>query len=218
MEKDKKYASLFRYTVGEDIANAISHGIAAVASFIGLIYLVYVASTKGTVTDVIVYSIFGTSLILMFLMSTLYHAILHSTTRDVFKRLDHSFVFILILGTYTPYTFTALNTTASYVVYGLLSVLTLAAVLINSIFVSKSKIFTAVIAVFMGWLSVALIKDLYSSLDHNFFIFLLMGGIFYTVGAVIYAVSKFKYHHFIWHLFVIFGAISHFISIAFYIL
>jgi len=216
--KNKKYDSLFRYTIGEDIANAVSHGIAALASFVGLIYLVYVASTKGTVADVFIYSIFGTALVLTFLMSTLYHAIFHSTTRDVFKRLDHSFVFILILGTYTPYTFTALNTTESYIVYGLLSALTLAAVLINSIFVSKSKIFTAVIAVFMGWLSVALVRDLYSALEPEFFVFLLMGGIFYTVGAVIYAVSKFKYHHFIWHIFVILGAVSHFISIAFYIL
>lgn len=213
-----KYDSLFKYTVGEDIANAVSHGVGAIASFIGLIYLVYVSSVKGTVTDVIVYSIFGTSLISMFLMSTLYHAIFHATTRDVFKRLDHSFVFILILGTYTPYVFTALNTVESYIIYAVLSVLTLAAVLLNSIWISKFKIATVIIAIFMGWLSMLLVRDLYSALNPNFFIFLLAGGIFYTVGAVIYAVSKFKYHHFIWHLFVIFGALCHFISIAFYIL
>lgn len=213
-----KYDSLFRYTIGEDIANAVSHGVGAIASFIGLIYLVYIASTKGTVQDVVIYSIFGTSLISMFLMSTLYHSIFHATTRDVFKRLDHSFVFILILGTYTPYVFTALNTIESYIIYGVLSVLTLAAVLVNSIWVSKSKIATVVIAIFMGWLSVLLVRDLYSTLNPNFFIYLIAGGIFYTVGAVIYAVSKFKYHHFVWHIFVILGALSHFVSIAFYIL
>lgn len=213
-----KYDSLFKYTVGEDIANAVSHGLGAIASFIGLIYLVYVASTKGTVSDVIVYSIFGTSLIMMFMMSTLYHSIFHSTTRDVFKRLDHSFVFILILGTYTPYVFTALNTTESYIIYILLSVLTLGAVLLNTIWISRFKIATVIIAIFMGWLSVLLVRDLYTVLDPRFFFFLLSGGVFYTVGAVIYAVSKFKYHHFVWHIFVILGALSHFISIAFYIL
>jgi len=213
-----KYDSLFRYTVGEDIANAVSHGVAAIASFIGLIFLVYVASTKGDISDVIVYSIFGTTLIMMFLMSTLYHAIFHATTRDVFKRLDHSFIFVLILGTYTPYVFTALNTMESYIIYGVLSVLTIMAILINSIWISKFEIATVVIAIFMGWLSMLLVRDLYNALHPEFFIFLLMGGIAYTVGAVIYAVSKFKYHHFIWHIFVILGAICHFISIAFYIL
>lgn len=212
------YKSLFKYTLGEDIANAVSHGIAAIASYFGLIYLVFVATEKGTVRDVVVYSIFGTALILMFLMSTLYHAIFHATTRDVFKRLDHSFVFILILGTYTPYVFTALNTVESYIIYGVLSVLTILAVVMNSVWISKSKVATVIIAIFMGWLSVLLVRDLYHALDPQFFVFLLAGGIFYTVGAIIYAVSKFKYHHFIWHIFVILGALSHFISIAFYIL
>lgn len=214
----KRYDSLFKYTIGEDIANAVSHGVAALASHVGLIYLVYVAATKGTVMDVVVYSIFGTTLILMFLMSTLYHSIFHATTRDVFKRLDHSFVFVLILGTYTPYVFTALNTVESYIIYGILGCLTILAVVMNSIWVQKSKIATVIIAIFMGWVSVLLIRDLYHALDPQFFVFLLAGGIFYTVGAIVYAVSKFKYHHFIWHIFVILGALTHFISIAFYIL
>ncbi len=212
------YKSLFRYSVGEDIANAVSHGVAAIASYFGLIYLVYVAATKGTVKDVFVYAIFGTSLILMFLMSTLYHAIFHATTRDVFKRLDHSFVFVLILGTYTPYVFTALNTVESYIIYGVLAVLTILAVVMNSVWISKSKIATVIIAIFMGWLSILLVRDLSATLDPIFFRYLLAGGIFYTVGAIIYAVSTFKYHHFVWHIFVVLGALSHFVSIAFYIL
>jgi len=167
---------------------------------------------------VIVYSIFGTTLFLTFLMSTLYHGILHETTRDVFKRLDHSFVFILILGTYTPYIFTALNTKEAYIIYGVLSTLTISAVVIKSMFVSRYKILTVIIAIGMGWMAMLLVKDLYNTLEKEFFIFLLLGGMFYTVGAIIYAFSNFKYHHFIWHLFVIGGAFSHFISVAFYIL
>ncbi len=209
---------LYKYSIGEDIANAVSHGVASIFSYVGLVYLVYVAATKGTIVDVIAFSIYGTTLLFLFLMSTLYHAIFHDTTRSIFKRLDHCAIFVLITGTYVPFTFTLLQSTSSYIILGILTVVSILGIVLKVIFINKMKIAGLVIYISMGWLIIFEIKPLIESLSKTGMYFLIAGGVIYTVGAIIYAISKFKFHHFIWHIFVFLAAVCHYIVIAFYLL
>ncbi len=209
---------LYKYTVQEDIANAISHGIGALFAYIGLIFLVYTSSINGSIKDVISFSIYGTSLIFMFLMSTLYHAIFHDMTRSIFKRLDHSAIFVLIAGTYVPFTFTVIDNMLSYIILAILIVIAISGIVLKTFFVGKYKRISTLVYVIMGWLIIFEIKPLIGNLNVYALIFLVAGGVIYTLGAIIYAISKFKYHHFIWHLFVLCAAICHYIVIAFYIL
>ncbi len=209
---------LYKYTVKEDIANAISHGIGAIFAYIGLIYLVYVSSTKGDIVDVVSFSVYGTSLIFMFMMSTLYHAIFHDTTRSIFKRLDHCAIFILITGTYVPFTFCVLDTTLSYIILGILGAIAVAGITLKAFFTGRFKILSTVIYILMGWLIILEIKPLAENLNKYALSFLIAGGLLYTLGAIIYALCKFKYHHFVWHLFVMLAAFFHYIVIAFFLL
>ncbi len=208
---------LYKYTVGEDIANAISHGVSAIFAYVGLIYLVYTSAINGSTIDVIAFSIYGTSLLFMFLMSTLYHAIFHDMTRSIFKRLDHSAIFVLIAGTYVPFTFTVINDLMSYIILGVLVLIAILGIVLKTFFVGRFKVVSTLVYVFMGWLIIFEIKPLISNLSQNALIFLVAGGVIYTLGAIIYAISKFKYHHFVWHIFVTLAAICHYIVIAFYI-
>ncbi len=209
---------LYKYTIGEDIANAISHGIAALVAYVGLIYLVYTSAMKGTFTDVISFSIYGTTLLFMFLMSTLYHAIFHDMTRSIFKRLDHSAIFVLIAGSYVPFTFTVIKSTFSYAILAVLIIIAIMGIVLKTFFVGKYKKISTLIYIVMGWLIIFEIKPLIDNLNNHALTFLIAGGVIYTLGALVYALSKFKYHHFVWHLFVIIAAFCHYIVIAFYTL
>jgi len=168
--------------------------------------------------DVIAFAFYGVTLFLMMLMSTLYHGIRHYTTRSVFKRLDHSFVFILILGTYTPFVFSAAKTNSAYILYGVLVLITILGIVFKTLFIGKYNILSTLAYVIMGWLSVILMGQIVNNIPYMGVVYLIIGGVIYTIGALIYAFSKFKYHHFIWHLFVLAGAIIHYIAVAYYIL
>lgn len=216
--KQHDLKKLFPYTIGEDIANSISHGVAALIASVLNVYLIYNASISGNITAVITFALYGYAVLLMFLMSCLYHGIRHVTTRDVFKRLDHSFIFILILATYCPIVFVGLHSQLSYIIFILLSIITVLGVVFKVFFVGKFKIISTVIFIAMGWISVILIPQINDILPKEFLYFLIAGGLAYTLGAVVYALGKFKYHHFIWHLFVIAGVFLHYYGILFYLL
>ena len=204
-------AVLYRYTVKEDIFNAVSHGVGVLISYIGLIYLVSISSTTR---EVVAVSVYATCLLLMFLFSTLYHAIFNDMARSILKRLDHCGIFLLITASYVPFTFLVLNTTASYIIFSILIVLTIIGIVIKVFYVGKFKKISTLVFVIMGWLIVFQIQDIYNGLSMETFVYLVLGGVLYTVGAIFYALANFKYHHFIWHLFVLAAAICHFISIA----
>jgi hemolysin III len=218
MKNKDKFAKLFPYSTAEDIANAITHGISTLLAYAGLIYLIHVATLKGTTGDVIAFAVFGSSMIFMFLMSTLYHAIIHITTRDVFKRLDHSAIFIFILGTYVPYIFSALKTNQAYATFAILAAVSVMGIIIKTVWSGKYKILMTFLFIAMGWAALYIMPDLIEELPRNGWLYLMFGGVSYTVGALIYAFAKFKYAHTVWHLFVMGGALFHYLSIAFYLL
>lgn len=213
VEKSK----LFPYSINEDIANSISHGIAALIVAILNVYLIYRASVSGSMVAVITFAIYGYTVFLMFLMSCLYHGIRHYTTRDVFKRLDHSFIFLLILATYCPIVFVGIKTPLAYIVFTVLSIITIIGIIFKVFFAGRFKVLSTVIFILMGWAAVLLIPQILTTLSSQFMFYLVLGGIFYTLGAIIYALGKFPYHHFIWHLFVMAGAFAHYYAILMFL-
>lgn len=196
-------------SLGEMIANAISHGVGFLLAVAGLVLLLVRSSGAPEVISSIV---FGFSMMMLYISSTLFHSFPEKMKRTftVFQRLDHSSIFLLISGTYTPFLILLVNNVRGYVLLGLLWTLTIVGIVFKSIWIDKFKIIHLIIYLFMGW-SVILVKDdFFANIDN--YTFVLIGGISYTLGVAFY-IAKFKYAHFIWHLFVLGGTFFHFLAI-----
>jgi len=202
-------------SLGELIANAVSHGIGVIFAITALVLLIVKASSLSEILSSLA---FGIALVMLYLSSTLYHSFPERmrTVSKVFQRFDHSSIFILIAGTYTPLLVLLVGTVEAYVLLVFLWTLTILGIVMKSIWIDKFQSIHLLIYLFMGWSVIFIAKDVFSGLGSEF-IFVLLGGIFYTVGVAFY-VSKFKYSHFIWHLFVLGGSISHFICVYGYLL
>lgn len=213
------------YSVGEEIFNSITHGIGAALSIAALvILLVFTVINGGTALDIVGIAIYGATLIILYTMSTLYHAITNKKAKSVLRIIDHSSVYILIIGSFVPYIFTVLKNHGIkpwIVLFSIVFIAILGTVL-YSIFRQKIKIFNIASYMAMGWAVSFLIPDLIEIFKANnimyCFYFLLAGGISYTAGIIFYAIKKIKYFHSIWHLFVLAGSILQFFAILLYIL
>ena len=197
-------------SLGELIANAISHGLGVLFAITALISLLLRSDTTPEIVSSIV---FGSSLILLYLCSTLFHSFPEKMKRvyTVFQRLDHSSIFILITGTYTPFLVIAVNNLPGYLLLGILWAITIVGIVFKSIWIDKFKYVHLALYLLMGWSVLFVFNDLVNGVG-DALLYILFGGISYTVGVAFY-VSKFKYAHFVWHLFVLGGSVFHFISI-----
>ncbi|MFK5883897.1 MAG: hemolysin III family protein [Candidatus Izemoplasma sp.] len=202
-------------SLGELIANAVSHGFGVLLSITALVLLLVKSNTLEETLATLIFSI---SLILLYLSSTLFHSFPEKmeTVVSVFQRFDHSGIFLLITGTYTPFLILALGTKSAYILLGVLWTLTLIGVILKSIWIQKYKYVHLAMYLIMGWSIVFIFNDM-KAIMGNELLFLIIGGLSYTIGVVFY-VSKFKYQHFIWHLFVLTGSIFHFLCIYLYLL
>jgi hemolysin III len=209
----KNEASSRQYSVGEEIASAITHGIGAAMSIAALILLLVRASALGNALAVLSVSIYGISLILLYSMSTLYHSLTHARAKRVFKVLDHSSIYLLIAGTYTVYTLVALGNTLGLWIFGIVWGLAVLGVALEAFWVNRSKIISALLFLAMGWIVIFAIGPVRKALSPLSFNLLVSGGIAYTVGAIVYALKRIKWTHPLWHLFVLAGSILHFFSI-----
>lgn len=208
----KTYRNL---TIGEEIFNGITHGIGTLLSIAALVILIVAAVTKGNVWHIVSFSIFGGTLVLLYLSSTLYHSITNVNVKNIFARLDHASIFLLIAGTYTPFLLTTLRGSLGWTLFGVIWGLAITGVVIRSIYLNKFRKLMVGIYVGMGWLFVSAIVPLINSLSLTSIIFLFAGGLFYTVGVVFYVWRDLKFGHGIWHLFVLAGSISHFFSVLY---
>lgn len=197
-------------SLGELIANAISHGVGVLFAITFLVMLIIRA--EGT-TEVLSSLVFGVSMIILYLSSTLFHSFPEKMKRvyNVFQRLDHSSIFLLITGTYTPFLLLVAHNTKGYILLGVLWFITIVGIVFKSIWIKKFQYVHLALYVIMGWSIVFVWNDISSQLG-NSFLFILLGGISYTFGVIFY-VSRFKYAHFVWHIFVLSGSILHFIAI-----
>ncbi|KLO23795.1 hemolysin D [Marinitoga sp. 1197] len=207
-----------KYTKGEEIANSITHGIGAILSLVALVILIIFSSINGTFLQTISVTIYGISLFLLYLASTLYHSIQHKKTKQILEIIDHSSIYLLIAGTYTPFTLVTLNGKIGWSIFIIVWILALIGIILKPFFVKKFRIISTLLYIGMGWMIIFAIKPLISSLPLGGIIWLVMGGLLYTVGAIFYIWRKLPYSHMIWHLFVLGGSISHFIAVFFYVL
>ncbi len=208
-----------RYTAAEEIWNSITHGIGTGLAIAALVILVvrsvYLAPQAMKSYFVTGYSIFGSSLILLYLMSTLYHALTPYGAKKVFSIFDHSSIYILIAGTYTPFCLTALQGPVGWTIFGIIWVLAIMGVVFYAVFGNRLRFLSVIMYILMGWLIIFAIKPMKKSLPQESLAFLISGGASYTIGVVFYALKKIRYSHCIWHLFVLGGSILHFFSLFF---
>jgi len=217
MTKEKEYA-LPRQSLGEEIANSITHGIGAALATAALTILLVFAALKGDVWSVVSFAIYGTSLVLMYTSSTLYHAFTHKKAKQYFRIMDHSAIFLLIAGTYTPITLLPLrDTNWGWTIFGLIWGMAILGILFKLMFYGKLEKLSVIFYVLMGWLAVIAIKPMLANLPIGLLIWIAIGGLSYTIGIIFYAWNKLPYSHSIWHLFVLGGSIAHFFGILLYL-
>ncbi|OGQ93886.1 MAG: hemolysin D [Deltaproteobacteria bacterium RIFOXYA12_FULL_61_11] len=209
---------LVPYPLGEEIANSVIHGIGTALGVAALSILVTLAGVYGDAWRVVSFSIYGTTLILLFLASTLYHSIQHTETKRFFRILDHSAIFLLIAGTYTPFTLVSMRGPWGWSMFGVIWGLALIGIVATLFIHDRGKLFTALIYVAMGWIVIIAFKPLVAALPLGGLIWLALGGVLYTSGVIFYVWKKLPFNHAIWHLFVLAASICHFFAMLFYVL
>ena len=207
-----------KYTLGEEIFSAVSHGIGAGLSVAALVTMLVRAATHRDAYSVVSAAIFGSSLIILYTMSTLYHSLTAKSAKKVFRVFDHTTIFLLIAGTYTPYVLVTLRGTLGWVLFGILWGLAAVGIVFDSVMLERFRKIEMLLYVGMGWCIVFASSSLVSRLAHDGVVLLFVGGVLYTVGIIFYALKKIKYMHSIWHLFVLAGSIFHYFSVYLYVL
>jgi len=204
------------YKLGDILANAITHGIGAGLAIAGAIYLI-AASTRGTALHVVSCSIFSVTLVLVYLCSTLYHSLVRTRARHVFHILDHSSIYLLIAGTYTPLTLISLRGPVGWSVFGVEWALAIAGVIFKCFAIGRFEVASALVYLFQGWFVVFAALPLYRAIGWGGIAWMGAGGLAYTLGIIFFALDRLKYFHATWHIFVLAGSVFHFFAILFYV-
>ena len=217
MDSDNSTKLIHRYTLQEEIFNSITHGIGALFSIAALVTLVAFASINGDVIQIISFSIYGFTLFFLFTSSTLYHSIFHEKSKQVFRVLDHISIYLVIAGSYTPIALVAMKGTWGWIIFVLIWSLAAMGIILKIFTINKSKYFSTFLYIIMGWLIVIAIKPLLNTAPPGLFIWLLLGGLTYTLGIIFYICKKIPFNHGIWHIFVLGGTIIHFLGVLFHL-
>lgn len=207
-----------RFTLGEEVANAITHGIGLLLSIGGLVWLIIASALSGSAWHIVSFTIFGVTMVLLYTSSTLLHSLPDGKAKNVFEILDHSAIYFFIAGSYTPFLLVAIRGTLGWTLFGIVWGIAMAGTIFKVFFVKRFVIVSTGIYILMGWLIVLIFPALIDILPRNGIILLAIGGLLYTLGAVFYVWRFFKYHHMVWHLFVLAGTILHFFSVILYLL
>lgn len=219
---DKKMAlnkiELHKYTLGEELVNSISHGVGALLSIAALIIGIVFSVLYNDTLCVVSVAIYGSTLVLLYTDSTIYHALRPNSGKKVFRVIDHCSIFFLIAGTYTPYTLVAVRGSLGWTLFGVVWAFAALGITLNAVDLKKFSKFSMVCYLVMSWDIIFAIKPLLAHMAAGGLILLLIGGVFYTVGAVLYLIGRQKkYIHSVWHFFVLAGSIAHYFSILLYV-
>lgn len=208
-----------KYSLGEELTNAILHGIGSLLSIAALVLCVVFSSIHGNAYAVVSSCIYGSTLIILYTMSCLYHSFKVNNAKRVFRIIDHCSIFLLIAGTYTPYTLVSLNGGLGWSMFGLIWGCAIVGIVLNAIDLNKYRILSMILYIAMGWAVVFTFKPLVNVIEIGGIYLLLAGGIIYTIGAIFYGLGKKrKYMHSVFHFFVLAGSILHFFSILLYVI
>lgn len=206
-----------RYSVREEIANCLIHGLGIVLSIVGLVVLVGFASAQGSVRDIAAGSVFGTTLILVYTTSTLYHGIPLPRAKQILRTLDHIAIFLLIAGTYTPFTLAAIGGPLGWTLFALIWGIAALGIVFELTFLRRYTWLAVGLYLLMGWAALVAIKPLAASMAPGGLTLLLLGGAMYTLGVLFYLWRRLPYSHAVWHLFVLAGSVLHYLAILLYI-
>lgn len=216
--KIKVPRNIREYTMGEEVANSITHGVGTLLSIAALVLMIIVSVGAGGGIKLYASLIFGITLILEYTNSTLYHALTNPKAKKVFKILDHSSIYMLIAGTYTPFCLLALADHGGIVVLVIVWAIAAAGIASETFWVFRPRWLAAALYLAMGWMIMFKVGDLLAAVPAGALILLLAGGACYTVGVVFYVLKKIKFMHSIWHLWVIAGSVCHILAVLLYIL
>ena len=206
------------YSPIEEKINITSHAIGFILSIVALVLLFTHANRHGDVWHVVSFNIFGASLIVLYAASTFYHSAKKPELRRRLRILDHASIYVLIAGTYTPFALVTLNGQIGFTIFGTSWGLALTGIILKLFFTGKYKLISTLMYVFMGWIIVFAIKPLINNLSSDGLLWLVAGGMAYTIGAILYSIKKIKFNHAIFHMLVLIGSVCHFVSVFLYVL
>jgi len=207
-----------RYSVGEEIANSAIHGAGALAAVVGLVILVAAAAATGDGWRLASAVIFGVTLVLLYTASTLYHSVAHPRAKRVFRFIDHVAIFLLIAGTYTPFTLVSLRGPWGWSLFGVVWGLALAGIAGQSRLLHRWTALSLVLYISMGWAAVVAVRPLVAAVAPGGLLLLLLGGIAYTAGIGFYVWRRLPYQHAVWHGFVLAGSVFHYWAVLGYVI
>jgi hemolysin III len=197
----------------EELINAITHGFGALLAIAALVILVVLSSLDGTPWHVVGFAIFGSALVILYTVSTLYHGFTNSRLKELFRKFDHMAIFILIAATYTPFCLTVLNGWIGWSLFGVVWMCAAGGIILKVFATGRYESLSTALYVAMGWLVVLFIKPVYSAISIEGFGFLMIGGASYSVGVFFFMRDKVRYFHGIWHMFVLSGSFFHFFAV-----
>ncbi|WP_019910358.1 PAQR family membrane homeostasis protein TrhA [Paenibacillus sp. HW567] len=211
-------ANTHTYSRKEEVANAITHGIGALLSLAALVLLVVYAAQSGTAWHVVSFSVYGATMLLLYINSTLVHSLREGRAKDFFEFMDHSSIYLFIAGTYTPFLLVVIRGTLGWTLFGIVWGIAVFGVFFKAFFVKRFLFMSTLFYIAMGWLIVIAWNPLSAVMAAGGMTLLLAGGLLYTLGTIFYVWRGFPYHHAIWHLFVLGGSIVHFFAVLLYVL
>ena len=202
-------------TIVEEIANSITHGLGFGLSVAALTILVVNASIEGDPWRITAFAIYGTSLTILYLISTLYHSLTHSRVKAMFRRLDHAAIYLLIAGTYTPVILISLRTTWVIYLLPVVWIMAIVGVYIKIFYIHRYERLSLAFYIIMGWMALIAAKPLFNSIPIESFVWIILGGVAYTTGIIFYTWNRLPFNHTIWHGFVLAGSFSHFMGMLY---
>ena len=217
MKPEKAKNGIF-YTVGEEIFNSVSHGVGILLSVAALTLLIVFAAWKSDGYGLASAIVYGISLILLYSMSTVYHIVQNSAAKRILRIFDHSSIFVLIAGTYTPYLLMCMRNPVGWAIFGLIWGMAALGIVLNSIDLDRFSKISTLCYVLMGWGIVFTLPKITRVIGVQGTALLIAGGVVYTLGVIFYVLKKYRYMHSVWHLFVLAGSICHYLSILLYVL
>ena len=203
-------------SLGEEIANSVSHGVGVVAALAASPFLVVGAARRGGAFAIVGASVFAASMVVLYLASTLYHALPRNRAKRVFRVIDHSAIFLLIAGTYTPFAFGALRGSLGWTLFGVIWALAALGITLKSVAGIRYPCLSTTLYLAMGWMALIAIRPLWIHVPVAGWLWLIAGGLAYTAGIAFYAAERLRYGHFVWHLFVLLGTACHFFAVLWY--
>lgn len=210
--------STWRPSLSEEMANSATHGIGMILATGGLGVMAVLAAIRGDALHITSAAVFGATLIILYTISTLYHSIHRPKAKAFLQVFDHAAIFLLIAGTYTPFTLVSLRGSWGWSLFGVVWGLAIIGILLEVFLSRKWRFLSIILYVAMGWLVIVAINPLLAAISSGGFILLLAGGLFYTIGILFYVWSSLPYHHAIWHIFVLTGSVLHYFSVLFYVI